>query len=146
MHERTQESECYDLCLKLRQDRFVHNLHLQSILAEVTLIRHKQMKKDGRFTKDYPKRLIGETQSEEDSYPKYRRRAPDDDDDDDDDDNDDYGFSSTIQRGNQGEITVDDQWVVSYSPLLCKIFNVHTNVEYCNSIKSIKYVCKYINK
>ena len=55
-------------------------------------------------------------------------------------------FSSTIQRGNQGEITVDNQWVVSYSPLLCKIFNVHTNVEYCNSIKSIKYVCKYINK
>ena len=49
----------------------------------------------------FPKRLIRETQSGEDGYPKYRRRAPDD-----------GGFSATIQRRNQGEITVDNQWVV----------------------------------
>ena len=71
----------------------------------------------------------------EDGYPKYRRRSPDD-----------GGFTATIRQGNQREITVDNKWVVSYSPLLCKAFNAHINVEYCNSIKSIKYVCKYINK
>ncbi|GBM23565.1 hypothetical protein AVEN_122858-1, partial [Araneus ventricosus] len=44
------------------------------------------------------------------------------------------------------EVSVDNTWIVPYCPLLTKIFNAHINVEYCNSVKSIKYVCKYVNK
>jgi hypothetical protein len=28
----------------------------------------------------------------------------------------------------------------------CKIFKAHINVEYCNSVKAIKYICKDVNK
>ena len=99
------------------------------------LNRNSPCMKDGRCTKDFPERLIRKTQSGEDGYPKYRIRV-----------SDGGGFSAIIQRGNQGEITVYNKWVVSYSPLLCKIFNAHINVGYCNFIKSIKYVCIYITK
>ena len=45
-----------------------------------------------------------------------------------------------------GDIEVDIHWVVPYSPLLSKTYKAYTNVEYCNSVKSIKYICKYVNK
>ncbi|GFQ78146.1 uncharacterized protein LOC104236095 [Trichonephila clavata] len=38
---------------------------------------------------------------------------------------------------------VDNPWVVPYSPLLCRIFKAHINVE---SVKSIKYIGKYVIK
>ncbi|XP_029655193.1 uncharacterized protein LOC115228861 [Octopus sinensis] len=45
-----------------------------------------------------------------------------------------------------GHHTIGNQWIVPYCPLLSKTFNTHIYVEYCNSIKSIKYICKYVNK
>ena len=68
----------------------------------------------------------------------YRRRKPDD-----------GGSTGTInmrQYGQQVEQEVTNQWVVSYNPLLLRQFNCHINVEMCSSIKSIKYVLKYITK
>ncbi len=44
------------------------------------------------------------------------------------------------------DMEIDNRWVVPYCPLLSRIFQVHINVEYCNSVKSIKYICKYVNK
>ena len=44
------------------------------------------------------------------------------------------------------EIEVDIRWIVPYSPVLSKMFQAHINVEWCHSVKSIKYTCKYINK
>uniref|UniRef100_A0A8D8T3L0 ATP-dependent DNA helicase n=1 Tax=Cacopsylla melanoneura TaxID=428564 RepID=A0A8D8T3L0_9HEMI len=55
------------------------------------------------------------------------------------------GTPSTVEvRGN--DVEVDNRWVVPYSPILSKAFQAHINVEYCNSVKSIKYICKYVNK
>jgi len=43
-------------------------------------------------------------------------------------------------------VTIDNTWIVPYSPILCRSFNIHINVEYCHSVQSIKYICKYLNK
>ena len=88
---------------------------------------------NGKCSKKYPKPFIANTQTGENGYPMYRRRMPDH-----------GGFQTII--GQQREVQVDNRWIVPYNPLLCKIFKAHINVEYCNSIKSIKYVCKYVNK
>lgn len=90
--------------------------------------------KDGKCTKRYPHDLIDKTQTGEDGYPKYRRRKPED-----------RGFTITIKVRNV-DIDIDNRWIVPYSPILSKTFQAHINVEYCNSVKSIKYICKYVNK
>ncbi|XP_075449145.1 uncharacterized protein LOC142490614 [Ascaphus truei] len=96
---------------------------------------HAPCMKDGKCTKQFPKTFIADTQSGDDGYPQYRRRAPTD-----------GGYTATITIRNNKHIQVDNKWVVPYCPLLTKIYNAHINVEYCNSVKSIKYICKYVNK
>ncbi|XP_036338649.1 uncharacterized protein LOC118748385 [Rhagoletis pomonella] len=89
---------------------------------------------DGKCTKRYPRALISETITGNDGYPLYRRRSTQDN-----------GKSITLQVNRQ-DFEIDNRWVVPYSPLLSKAYKAHINVEYCNSVKSIKYICKYINK
>lgn len=90
--------------------------------------------KDGVCSKNYPRQLIKETQSGKNSYPLYRRRKPSD------------GGHTAVLTMKNGEIEIDNRWIVPYSPLLSKAFNAHINVEFCNSIHAIKYICAYINK
>ncbi|KAL8621833.1 hypothetical protein ACOMHN_046037 [Nucella lapillus] len=84
--------------------------------------------------KKYPKQFRAETRTDRDGYSLYRRRKPAD-----------GGQTAKILRQGQ-ELTIDNRWIVPYSSILSKIFNAQINVESCNSVKSIKYVCKYINK
>ncbi|GFW35042.1 ATP-dependent DNA helicase [Trichonephila clavipes] len=56
------------------------------------------------------------------------------------------GGKSVVLKVRNIDIEVDNRWIVPYSPLLSKTFKAHINVEYCNSVKSIKYICKYVNK
>ena len=90
--------------------------------------------KDGKCSKGFPKPLVKETQTGQDSYPEYRRRSPDD-----------GGFCHETKKGDD-IIKVGNEWVVPHNPFLLKTFNAHLNVEFANSVKSIKYICKYVNK
>ncbi|XP_067930639.1 uncharacterized protein [Watersipora subatra] len=94
--------------------------------------------KDGTCTKKYPKALIKNTVTGINGYPLYRLRSADD-----------GGFTKqhTLRAvGEAYDITSDNRWIVPYCPLLSKVFNAHIDVEFCNSVKSIKYICKYVNK
>ncbi|XP_022040020.1 uncharacterized protein LOC110942554 [Helianthus annuus] len=75
----------------------------------------------------YPRQFNEQTTQEEDSYPLYRRR--------------DTGIKVDL-RGQ----TLDNRWVVPYNPRLLMMFNCHMNVEVCSSIKSVKYLFKYVYK
>nr|XP_034195047.1 uncharacterized protein LOC117611219 [Osmia lignaria] len=89
---------------------------------------------DGKCTKRYPRNLLAETITGNDGYPLYRRRSTED------------GGKSITLKVRNNDVEVDNRWVVPYSPLLSKTYKAHINVEYCNSVKSIKYICKYVNK
>nr|XP_047123764.1 uncharacterized protein LOC105849148 [Hydra vulgaris] len=83
--------------------------------------------KDGVCTKGFPKDFNLYTVATCNGYPHYRRL--------------DNGRVVVI-KGNQ----VDNHWVVPYNPWLSKKYQAHINVEACMSIKSVKYLYKYIYK
>ena len=41
---------------------------------------------------------------------------------------------------------IDNQWIVPYNPVLLLKYQCHLNVEYCASIKGVKYLYKYVFK
>ena len=99
------------------------------------LDRNAPCMQDGRCTKRYPRPFVAETQLGEDGYPAYKRTMPEH-----------GGKTATIKMKNGVEKEIDNQWIVPYCPFLSKTFNAHINVEWVNSVKSIKYCCKYVNK
>ena len=90
--------------------------------------------KDGKCTKRFPRHLLNDTQTDVDGYPLYRRRSREE------------GGTFTVLHVRQMDVEIDNRWVVPYNPVLTKMFNAHINVECCNSVKSIKYITKYVNK
>nr|XP_047137257.1 uncharacterized protein LOC100213461 [Hydra vulgaris] len=83
--------------------------------------------KNGVCTKKFPKEFNPCTFAIFNGYPNYRRL--------------DNG-RVVIIKGNQ----VDNRWVVPYNPWLSKKYQAHINVEACMSIKSVKYLYKYVYK
>ncbi|XP_050915857.1 uncharacterized protein LOC127130950 [Lathyrus oleraceus] len=83
--------------------------------------------KDEHCKKKYPKQFLDETRQYIDSYPEYRRR-----------------FDESISLGR--DMSVDNRWVIPYNPWLLLKYDCHINVEICSSIKSIKYLYKYVYK
>ncbi|KAL7302634.1 hypothetical protein TKK_0004696 [Trichogramma kaykai] len=90
--------------------------------------------KDGKCTKRYPKDMHTDSITGNDGYPQYRRRSIDN------------GEKSITVKVKNFDFEVDNRWIVPYSPLLSKTFKAHINFEYCNSVKSIKYIFKYVTK
>ncbi|XP_072400392.1 uncharacterized protein [Diabrotica undecimpunctata] len=97
-----------------------------------TLHRSSPCMAHGKCTKNFPKDFTNDTIKNTDGYPIYRRRSPD---------NGGYLFIKNISNTD-----IDNRWVVPYSPLLSKTYNAHINVEFCTSLKSIKYIFKYVHK
>ncbi|XP_076886916.1 uncharacterized protein LOC143536921 [Bidens hawaiensis] len=76
----------------------------------------------------YPRQFNKHTTQGKDAYPLYRRR--------------DTGLTVHVQ----GQSSLDNRWVVPYNPKLLMMLNCHINLEICSSIKSVKYLFKYIYK
>jgi hypothetical protein len=41
---------------------------------------------------------------------------------------------------------MDNSWVVPYNPYLTLKYNAHINLELCSTVKSVKYLYKYMYK
>ena len=52
-----------------------------------------------------------------------------------------------VEKGPPGKrVHLDNRFVVPYNPYLCQKYNAHINVEICVTIKSVKYIYKYVFK
>lgn len=92
-------------------------------------------KNDGRERKckaGYPKQFQEETSIQEDGYPLYRRR------------NGQGPRRQWTKKVRGTDISMDNRWVVPYSPYLLYKYQAHINVEVCTSVKAIEYINKYI--
>ncbi|XP_055845576.1 uncharacterized protein LOC129915415 [Episyrphus balteatus] len=83
--------------------------------------------RDGQCSKGYPKSFANETNMNVNGYPIYRRR--------------DNGRSVLV-----GSHEVDNRWIVPYNAFLTLKYQAHINVEICSSVRSVKYLYKYIYK
>ena len=77
--------------------------------------------------KKIPKPYQDETITNVSGYPLYRRRYNGD----------------TVQVGVH---EVDNRFVVPYNSYLLRKYHAHINVEVCTSVKSVKYIFKYVYK
>lgn len=118
-------------------DQLLHNIVVQQMIHGPCghLNPNSPCMQNNSCTKKYPRNLIRDTMTSEDGYPLYKRRSPND-----------GGYTTTKRISNRQEVVIDNSWVVPYSPILCRVFKDHINVEICNSVKAIQYICKYINK
>jgi hypothetical protein len=82
-------------------------------------------------TKDFPKQFQATTAFAVDGYPHYQRR--------------DNGRTIVVKVPG-GLAEVDNRWVVPYNPYLSLKYKAHINLEACTSVKSVKYLFKYVYK
>lgn len=83
---------------------------------------------DGNICKkEFPKQFCPETVASLGGYPRYKRR--------------DNGTTALVRQK-----TVNNQWVVPYNSYLLLKYNCHINVEVCATVKSVKYLFKYVYK
>ena len=82
---------------------------------------------DGTCFKGFPKPFQQQTEFSVDGYPLFQGKH--------------YGVSV-----NFGSHDLDNSCVVPHSPYLLQKYDCHINVEACVSIKSVKYLYKYVYK
>ena len=77
--------------------------------------------------KGFPKEFAEVTVIQDNGYPKYRRRE-------------------TSPSCVKGEHPVDARDVVPYNPYLSRLLQCHLNVEFCGTVRAVKYLYKYTYK
>ncbi|GBN37099.1 hypothetical protein AVEN_208321-1 [Araneus ventricosus] len=82
--------------------------------------------REGVCTKQYPKEFREKTEENINGYPMYQRKC-----------------TESVRVGRHD---LDNRWVVPYNLWLSKNFNAPIHVEVCASIKSVKYLYKYVYK
>eukprot|EP00794_Sanderia_malayensis_P012595 gene12595-biopygen10032 len=81
---------------------------------------------DGKCKKKFPKDLTQQAEFNVNGYPLYRRR----------------GQTTAQLRQHR----LNDSWIVPHNLKLLLKFDCHMNVEVCTTVKSVKYIFKYIHK
>nr|XP_042913138.1 uncharacterized protein LOC122273141 [Parasteatoda tepidariorum] len=122
-------------------DRFVRaelpNVNINQRLFEIVtrcmvhgpcgyLYQNSPCMRDGKCSKQFPKDFKEETEENVNGYPVYKRRS--------------------TEPVKVGKHHIDNRWIVPYNPYLIKKYNAHINVEICASVKSVKYMYKYVYK
>src|ERR1700752_2203757 len=84
---------------------------------------------NGKCSKYFPRDLTAETTTNKTGYPVYRRRE-----------------NSRRIHKKRIKFLIDNRWIVPYNPYLSQKYNYHLNVEICSSVRSVKYLYKYVYK
>ncbi|CAH9123167.1 unnamed protein product [Cuscuta epithymum] len=82
---------------------------------------------DPKCRSKYPHTFSPLTVFDEDCFPSYRRR--------------DTGITVEVRKHK-----LDNRWIVPYNSHLLRKFDCHINVEVCASVRSVKYIYKYVYK
>ncbi|GBN68026.1 hypothetical protein AVEN_217851-1 [Araneus ventricosus] len=117
-------AELPDLCTDLRLFQIVTKYMVHGPCGTINI--NSPCMRDGQCYKSFPKQFKDDSEENVNGYPIYRRRA-----------------TEPVQVG---KYSIDNRWVVPYNPWLLKKFNAHINVEVCASVKSVKYLYKYVYK
>ncbi|GBM00339.1 hypothetical protein AVEN_153807-1 [Araneus ventricosus] len=117
-------AELPDPCTDLRLFQIVTKCMVHGPCGTINI--NSPCMRDGQCCKSFPKQFKDDTEEKVNGYPIYCRRATEPD--------------------QVGKYSMDNRWVVPYNPWLLKKFNAHINVEVCASVKSVKYLYKYVYK
>ncbi|GBN86047.1 hypothetical protein AVEN_219552-1 [Araneus ventricosus] len=117
-------AELPDPCTDLRLFQIVTECMVHGSCGTINI--NSPCMRDGQCYKSFPKQFKDDTEENVNGYPIYRRRA-----------------TEPVQVG---KYSIDNRWVVPYNTWLLKKFNAHINVEVCASVKSVKYLYKYVYK
>ncbi|GBN38210.1 hypothetical protein AVEN_100295-1, partial [Araneus ventricosus] len=117
-------AELPDPCTDLRLFQIVTKCMVHGPCGTINI--NSPCMRDGQCCKSFPKQFKDDTEENVNGYPIYRRRV-----------------TEPVQVG---KYSIDNRWGVPYNPWLLKKFNAYINVEVCASVKSVKYLYKYVYK
>ena len=127
--DKDENPKLYDIIIR-------NNLHgpCGKLFDEKLYCQEKTIKGRIYCTKEFPKDCQKETLVVDGGYPVYRRRSQI------------QGGHFHLMERKKKVWTVDNSWVIPYSPFLSLVFDAHINVEVVHTVRAVKYIYKYITK